>query len=575
MSDPSTSFLPTSGHILGALVEDFRLRLPDGITRSAREYFAGRRSTIKDSTRASIIDAVAAALVDQRYVPDLGPLPEGVGTGAAIARAIDTAALVWDDLVGRVHSEGLTDVAIDVAARACLRLAAVDLALRCAAAMRLAEGRPATCDCDLCEVGDVVEPKWPHADGQRLMIHEIVAQTERGSLEEFADGLLGFAPSTVDGWVKKDDPSRPSEEAISALARALANLDLDEKDAQERWSFGLRWRTSLATVADRVAGLVGRTRAVDLGWGLERCHVAAAEFLRHSQVPEETFRERMLVLLVLGVRDPTSVHILNALTKRERDESWVATLREATRDWLRLVVGAVATEASSTRAAVALAADGFGHQRARATLEAVLAFGTPVLPSSPVAKSTAMALMAMEATNSGDIAAAVVYLQGAIAEDPDRPELHHDLGAHLGQLGRFDEGIAACRRALELRHGWATPLVQIGIMLPNAGRDGEALVHIEELSGTVAWSASLGHTLGIARMRARKFELAIEAFERVLREAPGHAFALDAAAHCYLMLRQWRRGRELAKRAHALGIHETYTWLEAGHYGENERGREP
>jgi len=177
-----------------------------------------------------------------------------------------------------------------------------------------------------------------------------------------------------------------------------------------------------------------------------------------------------------------------------------------------------------------------------------------------------MAVMAMNASNSGDLAAAAVYLEGAAAEDPDRPELHHDLGAHLGQLGRYDEGIAACRRALDLRPGWPIPLVQIGIMLLDAGRNAEALEHIEQISKTIEWSINLGHTLGLARMRARKYEQAIDAFDRVLAEAPRHGLALDAAAHCHLMLRKWKTGRDLAKRAHELGHHETYLWLEAGHY---------
>lgn len=576
MSAASAPFLPTSGLVLGALVEDFRLPLPDDITRSAREYFSGRRTIIKDTTRATIIDAIAEALVRQGYAPDLGPLPDKITTATVVARALATAALNWDNLVGRVHSEGLTDVATDVAAHACLRLVVVDLALRSAAAIRLARGRPATCDCDLCEFGDIVEPKWPHADGQRLMIQAIVDQTGSASLEEFADGLLGFAPSTVDGWVKPIDPSRPSDEAIDAIARALAELDPQIANAQQQWSFGLRWRVALAAVADRVAAVVGRVRAIDLGWAVERCHVAAAEFLRHSDMPEELFRTRMLVLLTFGVRDETSAHVLSALTKLEEDESWLATLREATRDWQRIVVAAIATDASKVRVAKVLAAeDGIGQERARAMAEIIHGFGTmprpPALLTTSFAKSNALAMLAMNASSSGDLAGAVVYLQGALAEDPHRPELHHDLGAHLGQLGRFDEGIAECRRALELRPGWSIPLVQIGIMLLDARRNTEAFEHIEGLGGTIEWSVNLGHTLGIARLRAGQFGAAIQAFERVLGEEASHGLALDAVAHCYLMLRDWKKGREHAKRAHVLGHHLTYLRLEAGFYKKVDR----
>lgn len=243
------SILPTSGLILGAIVEDLRLRLPEAITRSAREYFAGRRPIIKDKTRERIFLAVGEAVAVQRYAPNFGKLPPPVGQGVTAARVVATALAVyahqWDDLVGKLQSEALHDVKAVDAAVAALRLITVDLAVRAAAALRLAQGRPTLCDCDLCVYGDLVPPKWPQSDGRRMLVRAIMEQVGDTTLDAFAH-RLGFADGAIDGWVRSHEPSHPSEEALDALAAALAKLDPHIKDARERWLFGLRWRYALA-----------------------------------------------------------------------------------------------------------------------------------------------------------------------------------------------------------------------------------------------------------------------------------------------------------------------------------------
>lgn len=571
----SQSILPTSGAILGAVVEDLRLRLPEEITRSAREYFAGRRPIIKDKTRKRILMAVGQALAAQGYVPDFGKLPSPINkvatTGTVVAAALAVYAHQWDDLVGKLQSEALHDAKAEHAAVAALRLITVDLAVRAAASLRLAQGRPTECDCDLCVFGDVVAPKWPQSDGRRLLVQAIMEQVGDATLEDFAH-RLGFADGAIDAWVRTHEPSHPSEEAFDALATALARLDPHIKDARQRWLFGLRWRCAMASIADRLAEVVGRQRVIDLGWALERFVVITLEFFRQSTLHDDEFRQRMLLTINVGVRAPMINHVLNSLARNESDEQWVTAIRTVEKDWLRGILTTILGEVSKQRVADTISTiSGLGPASAEALTEIISTTPLPpALLTTPLAKSTALAMLAFNATKAGDLATAAVYLKGAADEDPGRPELHQDLGAHLGLLGRFDEGIAECRKALELRPGWASPLVQIGIMLLDAGRNAEALEHVQGLVGNIEWSPTFGHILGNARLRAGLFEQAIEAFEQVLAHEPNNALSVDAAAHCYLMTGDWSRGRDLAKRAHALGQHMTYQRLDAGAYKKSK-----
>lgn len=568
----STTIIPTSGVVLACIVDHFQLKLPDGTARTAREYFAGRRRIIKDKTRIKIFRAVGKALVRQGYVPEFAELEskQKITTADALASSLAHCAEHWDQLAGRLQSEGLHDGPLGGVAVACLRLAVVDFAVRAAAGMRLAYGRPEECTCDLCVFGDVVRPKWPHAGGQRSTVKAIVEQVGAASLEEFAS-QLGFADGTIDGWVKPANPSRPKEEALEALATALARLDPDDEDARESWLLGFRWRFALAAIAEKLSPVIGRPNVIDLGWGLERCFFFVAEFFRRSGLGEDVFPGRMLITLTMGVHDPGAEHILNALRKQEADEDWLRACRTAGNDWFIAVLSKLSGERSKERVAGTLA-DEQGLAPVEASLVAeVLERSDGLLPPSLVttalAKSTVMAGLAHTALKSGDLAAAATYLEGASAEDPLRPELHQDLGAVLGLLGRHDEGLTSCRRAIELRPGWPPPLIQVGILLLDAGRDAEALEHLEDVAPALPWTITLGHTLGVARLRALRYRQATEALERVLQEEPEHALALDALAHCCLKLRKWKRGRELAKRAHSLGVHQTYQALKAGRYG--------
>ena len=437
-----TMNLPTSGIVLGALVDDFNLNLrPDSVKKSAREYFAGRRRTIKDDTRVAIITAVATALVDQGFVPSFGVPPEELPvrtTEAVLAIAIASCADRWDDLVGRLESDGIRPTLTADAAVACLRLVIVDLAIRSAAATRLGSGRPSDCGCDLCIFGDFVQPKWPLPNGRQSLLRAILEELGGGSLEVIA-AKLGIAESAVDAWLHADDPSRPSPMAIDTLAQALAMLDPNIAEAPGEWRFGIRWRLALGAVADRLAGIIGRTRTIEIGWALERCYLQASEFFRQSRLPDDRFRTAMVVDLLLGVQGPSVAHVLNGLAKGEPVAEWANAIRASGNDWLTAIASALRVEQSKNIVAAVIVEKGHGPAEARLVTEVIARdMCTPLHPAqltSSLAKSHTLAALAFDALTSGDLATAAAYLRGAVAEEPTRPELHQDLGAVLDKLG--------------------------------------------------------------------------------------------------------------------------------------------
>ena len=344
----------------------------------------------------------------------------------------------------------------------------------------------------------------------------------------------------------------------------------NELNTKAEWQFGLTWRFALAAVANRVTTVIGRTSVIALGGFLERCFAVANELLRRDQAPQAAFENGMLELLLRGAHAPGVEPLLDLLAEMEVDPACKAGIESASSDWLPAILAALGKAASKGRVSdVLVHEDGMSRAEADLLVELVnqpQAREMLARLSSPRAKADALNLLAMDSRERGDLASAAVHLRGAVELDPERPELHQDLGGTLGRIGRVEEGLKECQRALELRPGWPIPLVQIGIILLDAGRNDEALRHVEDVVGRVPWTPTLGHLLGIAQMRAHRFADAILSFERVLDADPLHALALDSAAHCYLMLQNWSRGRELAKQARSLGQDETWAALEAGNY---------
>ncbi|MBU1896739.1 tetratricopeptide repeat protein, partial [Myxococcota bacterium] len=70
----------------------------------------------------------------------------------------------------------------------------------------------------------------------------------------------------------------------------------------------------------------------------------------------------------------------------------------------------------------------------------------------------------------------------ALAIRPDHPYAHKGRGLHLAAIGRLDEGLIALRRAIELRPDWLDPRWDLCVTLIGAARCEEARAAMDEIN---------------------------------------------------------------------------------------------
>ena len=173
----------------------------------------------------------------------------------------------------------------------------------------------------------------------------------------------------------------------------------------------------------------------------------------------------------------------------------------------------------------------------------------------------------------GDLETALRHIRRAVELQPESALYHFELGATLGTAGEVSEGIQECWLASGLDPSWELPRVEVGIILLNAGRDTEALEHLEQMAdGQEQISAHFGFSSGMARYRCGEYALALEALLEVVKLQSDHALALDVAAHCALLVGEAKTGRRLAKREFELGRTETYSdWRKGKYHREKDQ----
>ncbi len=163
---------------------------------------------------------------------------------------------------------------------------------------------------------------------------------------------------------------------------------------------------------------------------------------------------------------------------------------------------------------------------------------------------------------------ALIHIRRAVELQPENAEYHFHLGALLGMVGEVDEGIEECWIAAHLDDDWELPIVEVGIILLNAGRNQEALEHLEDLAASRQEDSSshLTFNLGAARYRVGDPRAALSALEKVIDEELDHALALDMAAHSAFLIGDQQKGRRLAKLADQHGQSTTYREWQEGKY---------
>jgi hypothetical protein len=216
--------LPLSGAVLSVFADvlDLRSGKKEMLGRNAWRYFAGDR--VSPECEAQVQRGIAHALVDSGLLPPtlnfsdaallVPPVMSEVPTAYIVEAMIAAYAKRWDALAGALR-RCTAPVAFEKHfAGACLRLAAIDLAVRVTALMWLARA----------EADRPVADFWTTQRGTGLWLRDLV-QTAGLTRDRLATELK-VPPNTLDGWL--DDEVKPSLENIDAVSRAFAAHGIGE-----------------------------------------------------------------------------------------------------------------------------------------------------------------------------------------------------------------------------------------------------------------------------------------------------------------------------------------------------------
>ena len=113
-----------------------------------------------------------------------------------------------------------------------------------------------------------------------------------------------------------------------------------------------------------------------------------------------------------------------------------------------------------------------------------------------------------------------------VAECPQNPRAHHNLGFALAQIGTFQEAIGQYEQALRLKPDYADAHHNLGFALAQIGKFQEAIGEYEQALRIKPDYAKAHNNLGVALWRIGKIQEAIGQYEQALRLEPH-----DAEAH--------------------------------------------
>jgi tetratricopeptide (TPR) repeat protein len=129
----------------------------------------------------------------------------------------------------------------------------------------------------------------------------------------------------------------------------------------------------------------------------------------------------------------------------------------------------------------------------------------------------------------GELEAAIGLYQQSIAVCPTA-EAHTFLGWTYRLLGRLEDAIAECRRAIELDPAFGNPYNDIGAYLIELGRPEEAIPWLEQATRAPRYETYHypWYHLGRVYLHQQLYGLARDCFQHALDIEPGYKPALEA-----------------------------------------------
>lgn len=581
--EPAKRFAPpTSGVILGALVDVLRLRdkNADLTDKTAQRYLKGHLGVSPESVN-TVQRAIASALVEIGL--DFGV--EGSEGRDLVADLIAWNAHQWDQLGGALRSNSCPVSKQDEVIAAFLRLVSIDFAIRYAAwALVKSKVRPD-------------ESTLPESVGA-LLLRWRESLAEAPSVTATAKSL-GVAASTLKSWLYQGKrPNAVTLEALADLFQPLLDRPRDELLTE------LRVVDAVAAVQSSLAPVVGQGTVTRIRKKV--FEFAGWIFDEHEDSPDQ---HEFLDCVLNGTRADIAVDICQLLWRCESDALWREDLRHASRDWTeRLQAAARAWSAFEVVVAERMKDKDCTRAQAEFSAAVVITYGlcdtTGSTPGSssksapaPVdaekAKAAKYARDADKEAAAGNYEAAVELWRLAIEHHPDSADYHYRLGSDLGELALLpvadrevlrDEAIDALWVADRLCREMTThlpddrPRAEIGLIrfkfALSTGNELEihaAFDHLEESVAHVTVTEFLARTLGHARMFLGDLEGAVECFDFCLAKNPDSAAEIDYKARCLYLMGRRRPALQAAKEASHKGVGNTLAEIESGRLSEMTR----
>ena len=500
--------LPTSGQILGVLVRSLGITHPHLGDKTAQRFFSGRlRDRVMESSRARIIYAVSENMAAALFAdPTAGDDEEDASSPSGLSQLLEWHAATWDQFraflrprVLRVYPEHMARVW-----RAYVRLAAIDLALRAAAHLHIAGASPASLEfLEFASAGR----RGEYLNGKR-------ADTEV-PLDDFAEAA-GVTDNAAQAWLY--DGARPTDDHLAGIAMALApDAEADDRNRLLRELRKLYW---VSDVAEVLGGFIGIDDMDEIVGRLHR--YAARLYMCIDERMDAAVKPDVLgSLAAVGAYSEFSSGLLEALIPSEPDEEWQEDLRAAASNWTRRVLAVNLDVHRAEEDALIRDTDGRVLQDWDG--------------SNPEAYSHYRRFGELQL--QGRIHEAIAELEMAVKLDPLDPANHFTLGSYKGAIGAkqgnaalVQEGLEACWVAATLDRNWVLPWAEIGFILLESGRPGEAVDHLRAVPperrplDTRYYSA-----LGAALRETGRFGEALTAFEASLELNPDDPVVVAAA----------------------------------------------
>ncbi len=137
--------------------------------------------------------------------------------------------------------------------------------------------------------------------------------------------------------------------------------------------------------------------------------------------------------------------------------------------------------------------------------------------------------MAYELQMTGHLEQAVAYYKRSLEVEPTA-EAYTFLGWTYGMLGKLDEAIAECHRAIARDPNYGNPYNDIGVYLMQQGKLEEAITWLKKAMQALRYDNPEFPHVNMATIYEMKglWPLALEAYERALSLRPGYKTAKEA-----------------------------------------------